>query len=213
MEKNWQCAANSSSAWHTGLSGGAPDSVRCPRLAGVEPATLGNRRRCTAINHRTVLWCTELSGESSATNSSVSGNEKGDVAKIHRTIRWCTGLSGEPMTPAANGRPHDLRATRGPCQQSVGHTGLSGAPTDPEDQRSDAPDMEGDRAPDCYSGCPVVVHHSTEGRHCLPSWSPTAPICLGAIKGTPMRMEEYTKLTRNILRHLDSVFTHSDHRS
>jgi hypothetical protein len=24
-EKTWLCAANSSSAWHTGLSGGAPD--------------------------------------------------------------------------------------------------------------------------------------------------------------------------------------------
>jgi hypothetical protein len=74
-----------------------------------------------------------------------------------------TGLSGEPVTPAANGRPRDQCATHGPCQRSVGHPGLSGvhrivssAPTDPEDQRSDAPDMEGDRAPDCYSGYPVV---------------------------------------------------------
>jgi hypothetical protein len=156
MGKSWLCAANSSLAWHTGLSGGASDSVRCPRLADDEPATLGNRRRCTTKIHRTVRWCTGLFGESSATKPSVSGNEKGDVAKIHRTVRWCTGLSGEPMTPAANGRPHDQRATRGPCQRSVGHTGLSGAPTDPEDQRSDAPDMEGDRTPDCYSGCPVV---------------------------------------------------------
>jgi hypothetical protein len=146
------------------------------------------------------------------------------VAKTHRTVRWCTRLSGEPMTPAANGQPCDLHATRGQCQRSVGHTRLadvhrtvSGAPTDPEDQRSDAPDMEGDRAPDCYSGCPVV--HRTvwcttrqKGRNCLPSWSPTAPSCLGAIKGTPRCMEEYTKLTINILRHLDSVFTHLDHR-
>jgi hypothetical protein len=28
-------------ARHTGLSGGAPDSVRCARLAGGEPAALG----------------------------------------------------------------------------------------------------------------------------------------------------------------------------
>jgi hypothetical protein len=28
--------------------------------------------------------------------------------------------------------------------------------TSPEEQRSDAPDMEGDRAPDMNSGCPVV---------------------------------------------------------
>jgi hypothetical protein len=156
MGKSWLCAANSNSAWHTGLFGGAPDSVRCPRLADVEPAALGNRRSCTTINHRTVRWCTGLSGESSATNSSVSGNEKGDVAKIHRTVRWCTRLSGEPTAPAANGRPRDQRATRGQLQRLAGCTGLSGAPTSPEEQRSDAPDMERDRAPDMNSGCPVV---------------------------------------------------------
>jgi hypothetical protein len=27
-------------AWHIGLSGGAPDSVRCPRLVDGEPAAL-----------------------------------------------------------------------------------------------------------------------------------------------------------------------------
>jgi hypothetical protein len=43
------------------------------------------------------------------------------------------------------------------------HTGLSGvhrtlysAPTAPEDQRSDVPEKEGDRAPDNYSDCPEV---------------------------------------------------------
>jgi hypothetical protein len=33
-------------------------------------------------------------------------------------------------------------------------------------------------APDC------PVHHPTEGKFGLPSWPPTAPSCLGAIKGT-----------------------------
>jgi hypothetical protein len=36
------------------------------------------------------------------------------------------------------------------------HWTVSGAPIDPEDQRSDVPDLEGDRAPDSYSDCPVV---------------------------------------------------------
>jgi hypothetical protein len=66
--------------------------------------------------------------------------------------------------------------------------------------------MEGDHAPDSYSDCPV--HHPTEGKYGLPSWPPTAPSCLGAIKGTPRHMEEYTKLTRNILRLPDSNSTH-----
>jgi hypothetical protein len=89
--------------------------------------------------------------------------QRGDVAIIHRTVQWCTGLFGEPTVAYANGRPRNPRATRGPQQRLVGHTGLSGvhrtmsvAPTDPEDQRSDAPEKEGDRAPDSYSDCPVV---------------------------------------------------------
>jgi hypothetical protein len=117
-----------------------------------------------------------------------------------------TGLSGEPTAPAANGRPRDQRATRGQLQRSAGCTGLSGAPSSPEEQRSDVPDMEGDRAPDMNSGCPVV-HHSTEGRNCLLSWSPTASSCLGAIK-KPRRMEENTKHSLSILRHPDSAPTH-----
>jgi hypothetical protein len=143
----------SARAWHTGLSGGAPDSVRCARLVNGEVAGLGKRRSCTTIIHRIVRWCTGLSGESSAMNSPLSGNGKGDVAIIHRTVRWCTGLSGEPTVASANSRPRDHRATHGPCQRSVGHTGLSGMH---RTVRSDAPDMEGDRAADCYNDCPVV---------------------------------------------------------
>jgi hypothetical protein len=124
-------AANSSSTWHTGLSGGAPNSVRYARLVHGELTALRIRR-----------WRTTI---------------------IHRTVRWCTGLSGEPTVTSANGRQRNPRATRGPQQRSVGHTGLSGvhrtvsgAPTDPEDQRSDAPEKEGDCALDSYSNCPVV---------------------------------------------------------
>jgi hypothetical protein len=36
------------------------------------------------------------------------------------------------------------------------HRTVSGAPTDLEDQRSDVPEKEGDRAPDSYSDCPVA---------------------------------------------------------
>jgi hypothetical protein len=75
----------------------------------------------------------------------------------------CIGLSGEPTLLAANGRLRNLRVTRVLLQRSVGHTKLSGvhrtvsgAPTGSEEQRSDAPDMEGDRALDMNSGCPVV---------------------------------------------------------
>jgi hypothetical protein len=57
--------------------------------------------------------------------------------------------------------------------------------------------------------CPV--HHPTEGKFGLPSWPPTAPSCLGAIKGTPRRMEETSKHSLSILKHPDSAPAHSLH--
>jgi hypothetical protein len=90
---------------------------------------------------------------------------------------------------------------RSPAQrsaaQSAGDT-LAGAPTGLEVQWSSAPENEGDRHRTIYNDC--LVRHSIEGRDDLPCWPPTAPSCLGAIKGTPRRMEEKHKLTRNILR-------------
>jgi hypothetical protein len=57
-------------------------------------------------------------------------------------------------------------------------------------------------APDC------PVCHPIEGKDSLPCWPPTAPSCLGAIKGTPRRMEELSKHSRNILSLQDSNFAH-----
>jgi hypothetical protein len=61
---------------HRTVSCGAPDSVRFARQVRVEKAALGTRRRRMAIIHRTVRWCTGLSSESSAANSSPSGKAK-----------------------------------------------------------------------------------------------------------------------------------------
>jgi hypothetical protein len=111
--------------------------------------------------------------------------------------------------------------TRGPQQRSARGTGLfgvhrtvSGAPTALEDQRSDVPEKEGDRASDRYSDCPVVhrtVRCTTRQKASLAflDWSPMAPSCLGAIKRTPRRMEESPKHSLSILRHPDSIPTHS----
>jgi hypothetical protein len=54
--------------------------------------------------------------------------------------------------------------------------------------------------------CPV--RHPTEGKNCLPRLPPTAPSCLGAIKGTPRRMEEIPKHTLSILNLPHFVSTH-----
>jgi hypothetical protein len=107
--------------------------------------------------HRTVWWCTRLSGETSALAPKYIGDELVALGKRRKAPRLkITGLSGEPKALAANGRLRNPRATHGLRQRSVGYTELSGAPTGPKAQLSAAPDMEGDRAPDCYIGCPVM---------------------------------------------------------
>jgi hypothetical protein len=58
-------------------------------------------------------------------------------------------------------------------------------------------------APDC------PVRQSTEGKNCLPGMLSTAPSCLGAIKGTPRRMEENTKHPLSIPKHQDLISAHS----
>jgi hypothetical protein len=86
------------------------------------------------------------------------------LRKLTRALRLIiTGLSGELTAPAANGRQHDQRATRGPSQRSLGRIGLSGvhrtvsgAPRGPKVQRSALPEKEGDRALDKHCSCPVV---------------------------------------------------------
>jgi hypothetical protein len=214
LEKSWLCTAEDS----FGL--GAPDSVRCARTSLGEQSALGTRRRCTTIDHRTVRWCTGLSGEPSTAKSSLSGRDQRRTAKNHRTVRWCTGLSGEPTVDRANGRPRNPRVTRGRAN------GLMGAPDCPVctgqcpvRQRlqifnvrlrqfrkvicTDSEQCLSGGAPDC------PVRHTTEGKDCFPRLFPTAPSCLGAIKGTPRRWEEYTKHTLIILNHSHSVFAHS----
>jgi hypothetical protein len=57
------------------------------------------------------------------------------------------------------------------------------------------------------SDCPV--RHPTEGKNCLPGMPPTAPSYLGAIKGTPRRMEEISKHSLIISKHQDSILAHS----
>jgi hypothetical protein len=52
------------------------------------------------------------------------------------------------------------------------------------------------------------VRHPTEGKDSLPCWPPTAPSYLGAIKGTPMRMEETPKHSLSILSLPNSVSAH-----
>jgi hypothetical protein len=88
----------SSLAWHTGLSGGAPDSARCARPAFGEHATLGKIRRRMAIIHRTVRWCTGLSGEPTAASATVDRTIRG------RRMARANGQQGAPDYPVCTGQ-------------------------------------------------------------------------------------------------------------
>jgi hypothetical protein len=56
-----------------------------------------------------------------------------------------------------------------------------------------------------------LVRPQIEGNYCLPYGAPTAPSYLGAIKGTPRHMDQYTKHLLNILICRDLAFTHLIH--
>jgi hypothetical protein len=90
------------------------------------------------------------------------------------------------------------------------HWIVSGAPTALDLQRSAAPKQERNPHRTVSGGAPdCPVHQATEGKNCLPGMLSTTPSCLGAIKGTPRRMEEHTKHSLSIPKHQDSNFAHS----
>ena len=80
--------------WCTGLSGGAPDSVRCARLARANWPLSGIRRRRTSIIHRTVRCapdcpvCIGLSGEPTVRRAIRARHvAEPTVGRGHRTVR------------------------------------------------------------------------------------------------------------------------------
>jgi hypothetical protein len=106
-----------------------------------------------------------------------------------------TGLSGEPTAYSAtvgrairgrrvaraNGRlgaPDSVRCANQPRVATVG------CARNGRKSRTGHEQWLSGGAPD------YPVRHPTEGKISLPCWLPMAPSCLGAIKGTPRRMEE-----------------------
>jgi hypothetical protein len=89
------------------------------------------------------------------------------------------------------------------------HRTVSGAPTAPRLQRSASPNKERDSHRTVSGGAPdFPVRQATEGKNCLLEMLSTAPSCLGAIKGTPRRMEEHTKHSLSIPKHQDFDSAH-----
>jgi hypothetical protein len=141
----------------------------------------------------------------------LSGIRRRRTAKIHRTVRCA------PDCPVSQRSAAQSARDAWPGQWSEGSTGLpgvhrtvSGAPTASNRQRLATPKQERNLHRTVSGGAPdCPVHPSTEGKNCLPGMLSTAPSCLGAIKGTPRRMEEDTKHTLSILDHSHFVFAHS----
>jgi hypothetical protein len=128
---------------------------------------------------------------------------------VHRTVR-CANCQPGQRSAAESARDVWQVPTVGWGTGLSGvHRKVSSAPAAPRLQRSASPNKERDPhrivsggAPDC------PVRQATEGKNCLPGMHSTAPNCLGAIKGTPRRMEEYTKHSLSISKHQDFDSAH-----
>jgi hypothetical protein len=126
----------------------------------------------------------------------------------------CTELSGEPATPTPM---VDSTISGRHVANANGHQTAPDCPVCHEGwwlqlQRSASPKKERNHALFMSGGAPVCpVRPRTKDNYCLPNGAHTAPSYLGAIKGTPRRMEQYTKPPLNILRCLYSASTHLIH--
>jgi hypothetical protein len=89
------------------------------------------------------------------------------------------------------------------------HWIVSGAPTAPKRQWSASPKKERNPHRTVSGGAPdCPVRQVTEGKNCLPGMLSTAPSCLGAIKGTPRRMEKNTKQPLSNVDHPHFILAH-----
>jgi hypothetical protein len=178
LEKRWPCSAKDSSVWV----------------------------------HRTVRWCTGQCPMCQAGSGELAalGNKLTAYGYNSPDCPVCTGLSGEPTVGRANGRLRDPRETRG---RANGREEAPDCPVCtrqcPVRQRPASPNKEGNPHRTVSGGAPdCPVRQATEGKNCLPGLLSTAPSCLGAINGTPRRMEDNTKHSLSTLDHSHSILAH-----
>jgi hypothetical protein len=128
---------------------------------------------------------------------------------VHRTVRRA---NSQPGKRSAEDSVRDAwpsqRSQRGTGLSGV-HRTMSGAPTALNLQRSASPKKERNPHRTVSGGAPdCPVRQATEGQNCLPGMLSTAPSCLGPIKGTPRRMEGYTKHPLSIVDHSHFILAH-----
>jgi hypothetical protein len=145
-KSNWKCLGSSSQdsaeSGSTGLSGGAPDSVRCARLARAKWPLSGIHRRRTAIIHRTFRCAPDCPVSQRSEGPTVGraicvGHVAEPTARRgHRTVRCAPDMSGAPTAlrlPTVDCAIFGRKSGTGQCPVC---TGLSGAPVD---KRQDQP--------------------------------------------------------------------------
>jgi hypothetical protein len=114
------------SVWGTGLSGGAPDSVRCARLPRPKWSLSGIRRRRTAKIHRTVRCAPDCPV------SQRSARANGRPWILRATRGQANGRKGAPDCPVCTGH---VRCANGSqicngrlrcLRKEIGHRTVSG---------------------------------------------------------------------------------------
>jgi hypothetical protein len=166
---------------------------------------LEQSRLCSVWEHRTVRWCT------------------GQCPVRQASLSELAALGNSPVTYGYNSP--DCPVSQRSAGPTVGRAIYAEHVAEPTARRGHrtvrcAPDMSGapiahwlptvgfavegkksgtGHCPVCTGQCPV--RQTTEGKICLPGLLSTTPSCLGAIKGTPRRMEEKTKHPLGIPKH------------
>jgi hypothetical protein len=172
----------------------------------LEVSWLEQPRLCSVWEHRTVRWCTGQCPVRQAGSSKLAALENSPATYGYNS----------PDCPVSQRSAARSARDTWPSQRLEGGTGLSGVHrTCPVHQRlsgcqrSAAPCKERNQAPDSVRCAPdCLVRQTTEGKICLPRLLSTAPSCLGAIKGTPRRMEENTKHPLSTLDHSHIILAH-----
>jgi hypothetical protein len=177
----------------------------------LEMSWLEQPRLCSVWEHRTVRWCTgqcsvrqagssnlDALGNSSATydynspDCPVSQRSAGPTVSCAICERHVAEPTVGKEHRTVRCAPDSVRCANGSQAPTVGlaRKGKKSAP----DSVWCAPDGP--------------VRQAIEGKICLPGMLSMAPSCLGAIKGTPRRMEEYTKHSLSTLDHSHFVLAH-----
>jgi hypothetical protein len=136
--------------------------------------------------HRTVRWCTRLSGASEPPETTVGSEISGrrvacaNSKLAHRTVRCA---------------PDSVR-----CAKRSGGATVGFARKGRKSGTGQALFMSGG-APDC------PVRHPTEGKDCLPKGIPTAPRPLVSIKGTPRRLQQGDKCSQQLYTSFGSILS------